>query len=360
MNENNTPPKRALVIRAGRLGDTVWGTTTFEPIRAFLGKQTRIDIIVAKGMRALFEHDPRIETIFEIDHRNIPLMFSPTKLAVLWKSMLHPYDIAVNLEMSSHFTSLMRHLHAFHKISAVPEHSLAKQHYVDSVRSTLSHVVPANFCHNGAPSLRFSERIDIANLIGNTDNYICLHPGNSLLARGKMALRSWPKSHWRKLAGQITEHLPNVRIVLVGEKNERALSEAVAAKLPEAINLVGRTSLQQLMAVLAHSRALVTTDTGPAHVAAALATPVIAIFGPSDPLDTRPFASTNGWATAVVKKTECNPCVDTELAKSCIDNKCMQIISPSDILRLLDEALLKRSVAPVIQLDNTDHLDLRR
>lgn len=358
MNHKTEPAKRALIIRAGRLGDTVWGTTVIEPIRAFLGERTRIDVIVALGMRALFDYDPRIETIFEIDHRNIPLPFSLTKLSVLRKSLQCPYDLVVNLEMGPQFKSLMRHVRAVQKISAAnippPTYPFDDiQHNVNFYRYVLSQGVPANFCHVAAPSLRFSEKIDIADLIGNTNDYLCLHPGNSMLARGKPALRSWQESHWRELILQITQHLPTLQIVLIGEKSEQALSEAIVANIPGITNLVGRTSLQQLMVVLARSRALITTDTGPAHVAAALATPVIAIFGPSTATNTGPFASTNGWAVSVMKNNGCNPCVDTGRDKTCTDNTCMQIIIPSDIVKILDEALLKRPVAPIIQLVNS-------
>jgi ADP-heptose:LPS heptosyltransferase len=357
MNSEIVAQKRALVIRAGRLGDTIWGTTVIEPIRALLGEQTRIDIIVKRGMRALFEHDPRIETIFEIDHRSTPLLFSPTKLSVLLKSLQHPYDLAVDLETSSHFNSLMRHIRAVRKICAAtlppPVNPVDIQHTIVFLRNVLAQGVPATLCQDAAPSLRFSANINIADLIGNGRNYLCLHPGNSLLARGKPAMRSWPESHWRELIEQITGHLPSLQIVLIGEKSERALSEAITANLPGVINLAGSTSLQQLMAVLAHSRALITTDTGPAHIAAALATPVIAIFGPSNTDNTRPFASSNGWAAAIMKDIGCNPCVDTERAKTCTDNKCMQIVKPSDVVKLLDEALSKRPVAQIIPVDNS-------
>jgi heptosyltransferase-2 len=354
MNAENDTIKRALVIRAGRLGDTVWGTTAIEPIRAFLGKQTRIDLIVKKGMRVLFEHDPRIETIFEIDHRNVPLLFSPTKLAVLRQSLHQPYDLVVNLETSSHFASLMRHIRATRKIctSTLPavEARPDVTHNVNFVRYVLSQGLPAALCQDAAPSLRFPATIDSAALLGTSHDYLCLHPGNSLLARGKTALRSWPEEHWRELGALIGRHMPALRIVLIGEKSERALSEAIAADIPGVINMVGRTSLQQLMAVLAKSRALITTDTGPAHVAAALATPVIAVFGPSDALATGPFAGSSGWSTAVLRESGCNPCVDTGRDKLCTDNKCMRNVTPDDVIKLIDEALLKRPTAPLIRL----------
>ncbi len=295
MNSEIETQKRALIIRAGRLGDTVWATTVIEPLRAFLGENTLFDIIVARGMGKLFEHDPRIDGIFEIKHRSMPLLCSQTKLSVLWKSLQHPYDLAILLETGSHFYSLMRHVRAKQKIYETNlSHSESRsegQNMVHVTRHVLAQGIPAHFCREAAPSLRPPENISASDLIGNNRAYLCLHPGNSLLARGKPALRSWPEAHWRELVEQITQHLPGMQIVLIGEKNERALSEAVAANFPGVINLVGQTTLQQLMAVLASARALVTTDTGPAHVAAALATPVIAVFGPSEAHGTGPFAS---------------------------------------------------------------------
>ena len=359
MNSEDKTQKRALVIRAGRLGDTVWGTTVLEPIRAFLGEQTQIDIIITRGMRTLFEHDPRIGTIFEIDHRNIPLLFSPTKLSVLCKSLKHPYDLVVNLETSSHFSSLMRFVRATQKIctSTLPPHENRPDglNVVNFLSYVLSQGVPANLCQNAAPSLRSPELTNIADLIGNDRDYLCLHPGNSLLARGKPALRSWPKSCWQELIKQIIHRFPTLQIVLIGEKSEQELSTTIAANHPGVINLAGRTSLPQLMTLLAHSRALITTDTGPAHVAAALATPVIAIFGPSEAYGTGPIATTGGWAVSVMKNIGCNPCVNTERAKTCTDNKCMLAITPSDIVIILEDALQKRSSAPVIELDTSSN-----
>lgn len=355
MNSKIDTQKRALIIRAGRLGDTVWATTAIEPIRAFLGEDTRIDVIVARGMGKLFEHDPRIDTIFEINHRSIPLLCSPVKLSVLCKSLLHPYDLAILLETGSHFSSLMRHVRSKQKIYETKlSHSESRsegRNMVHVTRYVLAQGIPAHFCQNAAPSLRPPNNITIADLIGNNRDYLCLHPGNSLLARGKPALRSWPESYWRELVRLISQHAPNLQIVLIGEKSERALSEAVATSLPGVINLAGQTTLQQLMVVLAHARSLVTTDTGPAHVAAALSTPVISVFGPSEAYGTGPFASAEGWAASITKDVGCNPCVNTERARLCTDNICMQAVTPSDVMNVLERALLRQPTDPVIELE---------
>ncbi len=350
-------PKRALIIRAGRLGDTIWATTVIEPIRAFLGEQTRIDIIVKRGMGALFEHDQRIDRIFEIDHRSIPLLLCPTKLSVLRKSLLNPYDLAICLETGPHFSSLMHHVRAKLKIyeSTLPPPEMRPEgrSMVHVTGYVLAQGIPAHYCHDAAPSLRPPGHITCADLIGNNREYLCLHPGNSLLARGKTALRSWPEANWRELIRLISQQVPDIQIVLIGEKSEYVLSEAVAASFPGVINLAGKTTLQQLMAVLAHARVLVTTDTGPAHVAAALATPVIAVFGPSEAHGTGPTASSGGWATSIMKDVGCNPCVNTERAKACTDNRCMQAVTPSDVMTVLEKALLKQPVPPVIQINSS-------
>ncbi len=358
LNSKADAQKRVLIIRAGRLGDTVWATTVIEPIRALLGHDTQFDIIVARGMGKLFEHDPRIDTIFEINHRSIPLLCCPVKLSVLYKSLQYPYDLAILLECGSHFSSLMRYVRAKQKIYETKRsHSESRSEGLNMVHVTstvLAQGIPAIYCKDAAPSLRPPQHINSADLIGNDRDYLCLHPGNSLLARGKLALRSWPESHWRELVQQITHHTPDIQIVLIGEKNERPLSESIAANFPGVINLAGRTSLQQLLTVLADARALITTDTGPAHVAAALATPVIAVFGPSEAHGTGPFASAEGWAVSVMKDVGCNPCVNTERAKACTDNRCMQVITPSDVMNLLDKALQRLPTASVVQLEHVE------
>jgi heptosyltransferase-2 len=354
MKNNIVTQKRVLIIKAGRVGDTVWGTTVIGPIMAYLGEHTRFDIIVAQGMGALFKHDSRFETIFEINHRNIPFIMSPTKLSVVCKSLQHPYDLVVNLETSSHFSSVMHFVRATQKIEAstLPpqEYKPDRRNMVHYISNILAQGVPVEFCQLAATSLKVPEYVDVAALVGNDREYLCLHPGNSLLARGKPALRSWPESHWCDLIKLISQRVPDIQIVLIGEKSERALSERITTSFPGVINLAGRTGLPQLMAVLAHAQALVTTDTGPAHVAAALTTPVIAVFGPSEAQGTGPLSSAEGWSVAVTKNIECSPCVNTVRAKTCVDNICMQAISASEIMNVLEDALQKRSRTPVVEL----------
>ena len=102
--------------------------------------------------------------------------------------------------------------------------------------------------------------------------------------------KRWPAAHFARLAAQLA--LP---VVLLGSAKEAALCAEIAAQAaalrPGAcLDLSGRTSLDQALAVIAAARAMVSNDSGLMHVAAAFATPQVAVFGSSSPLHTPPLS----------------------------------------------------------------------
>jgi heptosyltransferase-2 len=89
--------------------------------------------------------------------------------------------------------------------------------------------------------------------------------------------------------------------------------------------LTGKTDLAELVAILSLVDLLVTNDTGPAHIAAALGRPTLVIFGPTNPLTTRPFSP---FAEIVREPPDCAPC----MLRDCpIDHRCMTAITPDEI-----------------------------
>jgi heptosyltransferase-2 len=102
------------------------------------------------------------------------------------------------------------------------------------------------------------------------------------------------------------------------------------------IVLTGKTTLDQITAVLAGVDLIVTNDTGPAHIGAALGRPTIVIFGPTNPLTTRPFSLT---AEILRHPPDCAPC----MLRDCpIDHRCMTAITVDEVFER-SHALLKRS-----------------
>jgi heptosyltransferase-2 len=123
-------------------------------------------------------------------------------------------------------------------------------------------------------------------------------------------------------------------IALVGSSNERPIAEAIQSRLhTDAAVLSGKTSLETLIGVLAESSLMLTNDSGPMHIAAALGTPTVAVFGSTDERVTSPF----GLRTSVVKEpVDCSPC----LLRDCpIDHRCMKNVSVDAVYRAAMELL---------------------
>jgi heptosyltransferase-2 len=120
------------------------------------------------------------------------------------------------------------------------------------------------------------------------------------------------------------------RVALVGGAAEREVGEAIAAQMTApARMLCGETTLPELAGVLARLRLLVTNDSGPMHLAAALGVPVVAIFGPTDWRETHPV----GDGHRVIREpVHCSPC---RLRECPIDHRCMRRVT---IDRVLGEA----------------------
>lgn len=98
--------------------------------------------------------------------------------------------------------------------------------------------------------------------------------------------KRWPVERWRELIAALP---PSVPVVLFGTANDLPITTAIAADLgPRVENLAGRTDLETYCQRLAACRLLVTNDTGGMHLANALGVPLIAVFGPTNPVRTRP------------------------------------------------------------------------
>ena len=108
------------------------------------------------------------------------------------------------------------------------------------------------------------------------------------------------------------------KVAIVGGPGERALGEAVAGMMRTPARLLsGETTLPELVGVLSRLRALVTNDSGPMHLAAALGVPVVAVFGSTDWTETAPA---QGRARIVREDVHCAPC---RLRECPIDHRCM-------------------------------------
>lgn len=151
--------------------------------------------------------------------------------------------------------------------------------------------------------------------------------------------KRWPASHFAKLAAQLP--LP---VVLLGSGKEADLCAEIAAQAlalggQPCLNLSGRTSLDQALAVIAAAKAMVSNDSGLMHVAAAFATPQVAVFGSSSPLHTPPLSDRAQvvWLkndASYQPPLDCAPCFARECPLG--HTRCLADITPERVRTLLE------------------------
>lgn len=166
------------------------------------------------------------------------------------------------------------------------------------------------------------------------------NPGASMLTK------RWSPQKFSQLADRMIEKY-KVKIVFIGGSgDEDVVKEVMSGMRNNSINLVGRTNFKQLAAVLKRCELFIGGDSGPLHIAAAVGTPTIGIFGPSDPKLVAPRGKNH---LTIWKNVSCSPCYrpDTVLSEKdfskCHEGtlRCMEKITVEDILVAVDQQMGK-------------------
>jgi len=123
-------------------------------------------------------------------------------------------------------------------------------------------------------------------------------------------------------------------VVFTGAEKE-SIARILAQMKTPAISLAGETSLRELAYLYRRAVLVISTDSGPMHIAAAVGTPVVALFGPTDPARTGPYG--NGGHRVLRKDLPCSPC----FLRKCASRKCMCLISVEEVFQTVG-ALLGR------------------
>jgi len=169
---------------------------------------------------------------------------------------------------------------------------------------------------------------------GEADRWLVLQPG------ARWANKRWPVEFFAELVLRLASDDRGMRFVILGSKEDMPLGESVTRAAPtRCLNLTGRTSLVEMIEWIRMSDLMVTNDTGPMHVAAALGKPVVALFGPTEPRRTGPYGQVH--RTLRLTSLPCAPC----LKETCHYEKpfeCLRGISPAvvygEVRKRLEEA----------------------
>lgn len=145
--------------------------------------------------------------------------------------------------------------------------------------------------------------------------------------------KRWPAERYAELADKL-QSVAGVNVVLVGSKEEIEIADKVSGLCKSRpMNIAGETDLSEAVSILASIDLLISNDMGLAHVAPAVGTETIVIFGPTNPETTRPFSEK---ALLIRKDVDCSPC----MLRDCpIDHRCMIRISVEEVFEAAIQVL---------------------
>jgi len=142
----------------------------------------------------------------------------------------------------------------------------------------------------------------------------------------------WPTKQWSPESFAVVAdelHRRGARVTLIGASGDEPIGEQVLRHMHTVpLNLIGQTTLKELIALLRMARVVVTNDSGPMHLAAAVGTPVVALFGPTDPAKTGPYG---GGHVVLRSAVPCSPC----FSRGCVNPvtmECLTTIRPQQVI----------------------------
>lgn len=215
------------------------------------------------------------------------------------------------------------------KINRPPmvEHYLALSQFLNGEASSSFDREPAPQLHvSSAAKESIQNKLQHAKI--DSDNIYIMCPGAEY-----GPTKRWPINHFAQLAQQLIADNPTLQIILLGSKGDHVLAQEIQSQAKQNTrihNWCGNTSLDEAIALIGMSKAVISNDSGLMHVAAALKTPQVAIFGSSDPAHTPPLSDK---AKVIWLNLPCSPCHKRECPLGHL--KCLNDILPEQVFATL-------------------------
>jgi lipopolysaccharide heptosyltransferase II len=160
--------------------------------------------------------------------------------------------------------------------------------------------------------------------------WIAIQPG------ARWRTKRWPAENYTELVRLLAGNFPDVRFAILGNGDDKPLGKVISRAEPaRCLNLCGRISLPEMVEWLRLSDLMITNDTGPMHVAAALGKPLVALFGPTEPRRTGPYGQLDNVLRIEIP---CSPCMKSHCTYEKPD-ECLKAISPATVFERAQKKL---------------------
>ncbi len=315
--------KKILFISLSNIGDIVLTT----PVMRILSENfpgARMDVMVGPNGVELFKEHPAIFKVITYD-KHVPMW---DKRRLIRKLRKVKYDLIVDMR-NSLIPFLLGAKYRTSPIQIPPkaiEHK-KRQHIrkLSSIGIGLDAADAHFYVHIPREDNEYIERIMIS--FEKNKPIVAISPG------AKSEIKRWPKENYAKLTERLAEEL-SAQIIMVGDEADSLLIRDISMSVKHnMMDLSGKTTLCQLASLLGHCDLLITNDSAPLHLAGAVGTKVLAIFGPTDPKNYGPTGSED---RTIRKELHCSPC---RKAQCEFEHECMKDIKVNEVFRVGKEML---------------------
>ena len=334
------PPRNIVVVRLGNLGDIVVTLPVFHGLRrrfpeanmTLLTSPTRRG---APGAEEVLEQDDTFDDmiVYYEDESVDPAFLRRLRRAVLAREadlgLIIPGDRSRFANLAKHFALLsscgVRRIAGMRLIAPKDRQVNQVPFLMEQVAELgVAEIEPFPWIH-----ITDDERDYARVQTGNTGAVSALRPVAGIQVGAKRQTNRWPAERFVDVGRALAAEY-GARVVLTGSPPEREAAEDVRAAIAgDAINLAGETNVVQLAAVAEQCDVFVSNDTGTMHVAAAMGTPVVAVFSARDyPLRWHPYGEQH---TVLRTEIECGPCF-AEVCPYYDLPKCLDAISVEQVL----------------------------
>jgi len=275
--------KRILIIKMSSLGDLFHALPAVHLIKQHTG--AAVDWVVHDIYAELAGCFTDVERVIAFPRRN----FWRQRAAFVAELRQERYDLALDMQGLLKSALVMRSVRADRRIGPSFSREGSRLFYdaVSGPRNKKRHAVEENldtvrFLGIPMGPVEFPVRFPKIDLAGP-------RPRVGLLPCSRRADKNWPPERFAEVARALREKT-EAHIVLLGSPADRPVCDALARSVGEGVtNLCGKTTMLELGGAVRALDLLITVDSGPMHVAAAVGTPTVAVFGPTDPVKTGPY-----------------------------------------------------------------------
>jgi heptosyltransferase-1 len=326
-------PKKILIIKPSSLGDVVHSFPFLNAVRTRFPK-TEIHWVIAKGLEGLLEGHPMINRLWIINKdtwkkiKNLKGTINEFK--VLFRELKKErFDLIIDLQGLLRSGIITSATGAPVRIGFSEAREGSRVFYTDKIK--------------GGKDIHAVDRyLKIAAFLGCDTSDVCF-PFPLYKQSSPITLPSFedyavlvPGARWKTKRwspdnfGELSSRLP-LNSVIVGNKKESDIANIIVSRSDgKSISLAGKTDLKELIEIMRGAKFVVSNDSGPMHIAAALGIPVFAIFGPTNPLRTGPYGKGH---TIIKEDISCAPC----FKRTCSDIKCMNNLSVNKVYKIIRE-----------------------